>query len=227
MVDEAVGGRVLVRREATTARVLVVDLLLEQHRRLAEQRRQHLDDQPAAHEGAQRLVVRDEVLAPCQHRSRVGLLEMMQTRPLVAGPLFEPADRRVERTELRLAQGARNDQPAVAPERLDVDRAECAASRARPVEFEQLGDGRRPVERRRLASFDPAGEPADPTVTARHDRHLRTAPRAAVLATERDRGPGEGPARLGPRHPHVRRQRSSRLDAGYRSDHLEQVIVGG
>ena len=37
-LDEAVGGRVLVRRVSRTARQLVVDLLLVEHRRLAEQR---------------------------------------------------------------------------------------------------------------------------------------------------------------------------------------------
>ena len=162
MVDEAVGGRVLVRCEPTTARVLVVDLLLEQHRRLAEQRRQHLDDQPTAHERAQCLVVRDEVLAPCQHRSRVGLFEMMQTRSLVAGPLLEPAEGGVERTELRLAQGARNDQPAVAPECLDVDRAERA------------GHAPAPSSPSSPAMVGPINSHSEPTGEFRHDTDRRS-----------------------------------------------------
>ena len=99
----------------------------------------------------------------------------------------------------------RNDQPAVAPERLDVDRAECAAHAA----------PRRVRAARRWSA--PSRAPTAGIVRSggrarrRDGRRQRRSPSAYGTAGCRaghraGSGPSEGPARLGPRHPHVRCQ---------------------
>ena len=124
MVDEPVGGGVLVRREAAATGLLVVDLLLEQHRRLAEQLAQHVDDEAAADEVVEHRIVVDEVLAARQHGAGVGLFEVVQPGTAVDGPAFQSPHGSVEFVETVAVQRLAHDEPAVAPECVDVERVE-------------------------------------------------------------------------------------------------------
>src|SRR4051812_44034256 len=83
---EPVGGRVLVRGIPRAARELVVDLLLVEHRRFAEQRGRRRDHGSAREQRAQALVEGHEVVGPAQLRSVVGHLPVVQPLARVIGP---------------------------------------------------------------------------------------------------------------------------------------------
>ena len=144
MIDEPVGGCVLVRCEAAAAGVLVVDLLLEQHRSLAEQLGEHLDDDAVADQRSERAAVVDEVLAPSDHRAGVGLLEVVESRPVGRRPSFEFVDRAVERRQLFGRQRHGDHQPTAATERFDVDHALHGRPRA-PAPHTGATASRRPT----------------------------------------------------------------------------------
>ena len=94
-VDHRVGGSVLVRRVAGPAGELVVDLLLVEHGRLAEQRAGDLHERTRAQQRAQARVDRHEVLTAAQRRARVGALEVLEDPVLAVGEpcdFFVPAD---------------------------------------------------------------------------------------------------------------------------------------
>jgi hypothetical protein len=132
MVDESVGGCILVRREATATGLFVVDLLLEQHRWLSEQLGEHVDHDAAADELAQDVAVVDELLTPCDHRAGIGLLEVVQPGATVGCPVLQLCDGLVDRSEFGWVEHARHEQPPIAPVAVDVDlrHGEVASTRA-------------------------------------------------------------------------------------------------
>ncbi len=132
MVDEPIRGGVLVGGEAPAAWLLVVDLLLEQHGRLAEQCCEHLHHDAAADELAEDLAVVDEVLAAGDHRAGIGLLEVVQPGATVGCPVLQLCDGLVDRSEFGWVEHARHEQPPVASVAVDVDlrHGEVASTRA-------------------------------------------------------------------------------------------------
>ena len=80
------------RRVAGAPRQLVVDLLLVEDGRLAEQRAGHLDDAPGAQQVAQPRVHGHEVLAAAELRPAVGGLPVLEHAGRVgeAGDLVDP-----------------------------------------------------------------------------------------------------------------------------------------
>ena len=228
MVDESVRGGVLMRSEPTSARLFVVDLLLEQHRRFVEQLGEDGDDHAPRDEVAEHglVVRRSPRCAPGRRRrrsARSGAGPARRRWPTVPAGRRRRRPRRpgrcvsAPRTMSQPSRRTRECRRSRRPARLD-------RSRRDPVEFEPpiMGaqsstDGWVRSTRRAMG--------ATPRVSPRHDRHLGATARAAVLAVDRNRRCSN--ARPGSVHTiHTSGVScTGRFDAIDRTDHRQQPVV--
>ncbi len=111
-IDESIREPVLVRRVPSSARKLVVDLFLVEHRLLAEQRRRGNRHRSAREEAAHAVVERHEVLGAAQARTTVGLLSVVQPTIACAGPRRDLVDPLLYRNGLVVVERCR-EHPAV------------------------------------------------------------------------------------------------------------------